>query len=368
MHLNHIKLQQFKNYASAQLSLHSRLVCISGANGSGKTNLLDAIHYLSTGKSALNALDSQNIQLGTQYFTVEGIFETNHGQHKVFCGNMQGQRKQLKLDGATYGRMVEHYGKFPCVMVGPQDITLITEGNEGRRKFVDSTISLYNDYYLDCLLQYNQLLQQRNAHLKQHLEGGKLNEKLIDVYDKQMAQFAVILHDERKVFCESFSQHFSRLTQVINQQQEKLGLRYVSHLDKGHLLAQLRKSFGRDKALGRTEVGPHKDQWIFEIDDQPLKKFGSQGQQKSHLLGLVLAKAALVYAKTQKPAILLLDDVFDRLDDKRVAHLTSLVAKEFGQTFITDTSKERLEKIAKLCKVDAQMVEVQNGQLKTNTP
>ncbi|MCB0737519.1 MAG: DNA replication/repair protein RecF [Bacteroidetes bacterium] len=362
MQLVQLKLQNFKNYESTSLEFQLPIVCITGLNGAGKTNLLDAIHYLSTGKSAVNAIDSQNIKTKQPYFTIEGQIEGKNGVDLVFCGLAKGQKKILKVNNAEYKRLVEHYGKFPVVFVSPPDIALVTEGNEDRRKFIDSTISLYNDFYLDCLMQYNQIIVQRNAHLKEFTESKLINEKLIEVYNKQLDYLGNELVKERKAFLAEFNPVFTKMANAINAEKELLELRYNSQLISTPFLQLLRKNIDRDRILGRTDVGPHKDQWIFEINGQALKKFGSQGQQKSHLLALKLAKAAFVHSKTKKQPILLLDDVFDRLDDERVENLMTIIYAQFGQVFITDTSKPRLEKILKLCKIAAQYIVVANGK------
>lgn len=365
MQLLSLKLQQFKNYQSADLSLNGSVVCITGMNGAGKTNLLDAIYYLSTGFSKLNRIDSQNIKSGCDYFTIEGKFEKNEGKSSVFCGLMKGKKKRLRLNGEEYKHISAHYGKLPCIMISPLDLALITEGSEERRKFVDSTISLYDDYYLDCLMQYNVLMSQRNAHIKQHFETRKLNINLIDVYDKQMAQFSKHIYAERQKFLEEFKPFFHKTASQINLDQEALDIRYSSQLDDHPEILELARSFRqKDLSTGRTEVGIHRDKWVFSIDDMPLKRFGSQGQQKSYLMALMLAKTAMVRTKTGTEPILLLDDLFDRLDDTRVKNLMNVTANGFGQVIITDTSAARLKEILNQCGIEAQFIEVENGTAK----
>lgn len=363
MRLNQLQLLNFKNHASTELSLQGKIVCFTGLNGMGKTNLLDAIHYLSAGKSSFNSIDSQNILKGEKYFTVTGAFQVDSEAYKVFCGFTQGRKKVLKLNDAEYEKLIEHYGRFPCVLVSPLDVNLITGSSEERRKFIDSSISLFDKAYLETLVKYNHVLAQRNKLLKQTREGAALNKGLLKVYDAQLAQLCEVLYPKRSAFIEELSPLFAQYVSDINLEQEALSLHYLSQLQKAPLLDLLEKNLDRDLILARTESGIHKDKLEFGIDGMPLKKFGSQGQQKSYVLALKLAQAKLVEGKTGRKPILLLDDLFDRLDDKRAARLLVLVDEIFDQLFITDTSQERLNKALKAAKKDAEFFSVSQGQV-----
>jgi len=329
----------------------------------GKTNLLDAIHYLSSGKSSFNSIDSQNILKGEKYFTLSGTFQVATEAHKVFCGFTQGRKKVLKLNDAEYEKLIEHYGKFPSVLVSPLDVNLITGSSEERRKFIDSSISLFDKVYLENLVKYNHVLTQRNKLLKQTREGIVLDQSLLGVYDAQLAQLCETLYPKRSAFIKELSPLFASFVAEINLEQEALSLHYISQLQKAPLTELLSKNLDRDLVLARTESGIHKDKLEFGIDGMPLKKFGSQGQQKSYVLALKLAQAKLVEGKTGRKPILLLDDLFDRLDDKRAARLLVLVDEIFDQLFITDTSQERLTKALKAAGKQAEFFSVDHGEV-----
>lgn len=330
----------------------------------GKTNLLDAIFYISTGKSAFNNIDSQNIKKGEKYFTIEGAFAfKNEDAETIFCGFTQGRKKVLKNNDVEYDKLIDHYGKFPVVMVAPTDLALVTEGSEERRKFIDSTISLFDKTYLQHLVKHNQILQQRNSLLKGAKEAGGLNKDLLQVYNVQLNELSAKLFPKREAFIKELSPLFNEFANDINQQQEALGLHYKSQLHKDDLLSLFEQNFERERILGRTEYGIHKDKLDFSINGELLKKFGSQGQQKSYVLALKLAQAKLAEAKTGRKPILLLDDLFDRLDDQRAARLLELTHAIFDQLFITDTNRQRIETALKKVGKSAQFFKIENGSL-----
>jgi len=362
--LQSLELQNFKNHPKGKLRFNQSIVCFTGLNGMGKTNLLDAIHYLSSGKSAFNSIDSQNILFGEKYFTLSGNFKTPAEKvHTVFCGFTTGRKKVLKLDDLEYEKLLEHYGRFPCVLVSPLDLALVTEGNEERRKFIDSTLSFYDKDYLLQLVQYNQVLVQRNSLLKLAKDGAKPNQSLLQVYNEQLSSFCSSLFPKREKFIAEISGIFEQMANNINNENEKLEISYISQLQHDTLLHLLEKNIERDIALSRTESGIHKDKLEFGIEGQAIKKFGSQGQQKSYVLALKLAQAKLVEQKTGKKPILLLDDLFDRLDDQRAARLLALTDTIFDQIFITDTSQDRLKKTLENAQKKAQFFQVENGQV-----
>lgn len=327
----------------------------------GKTNLLDAIHYLSSGKSSFNSIDSQNILTGEKYFTLSGSFVIHDKASQVFCGFTQGRKKVLKLNDVEYEKLIEHYGRFPCVLVSPLDVNLITGASEERRKFIDSSISFFDKAYLETLVKYNHVLSQRNKLLKQTREGLTLDKALLSVYNAQLAQLCEGLFPKRSQFIEELSPLFAAYVSEINQKQEALSLHYLSQLQKAPLLEHLERNLDRDLILARTESGVHKDKLEFGIEGMPLKKFGSQGQQKSYVLALKLAQAKLIEGKTGRKPILLLDDLFDRLDDERAARLLVLVDDIFDQLFITDTSQERLQKALAVAEKEAEFFTITKG-------
>ncbi|MFY0675041.1 MAG: DNA replication and repair protein RecF [Bacteroidia bacterium] len=360
--MQQIKISQFKNHKSTALSFNKSIVCFTGLNGMGKTNMLDAIHYLSTGKSAQNSVDSQNILKGQQFFTIEGTFKSKE-ETNIFCGFTQGRKKVLKKNGNEYDKLIEHYGRFPAVMVAPTDLVLVTEGNEERRKFIDSSISFFDTDYLSTLVKYNQVLQQRNSFLKQAKETNQLNEGLLQVYNQQMHELCQALYPKRSEFINEVEPLFAQFANTINQDQEALQIKYKSQLANNDLFELFEKNFDRERILGRTECGIHKDKLEFSINGDLLKKFGSQGQQKSYVLALKLAQAKLIESKTGRKPILLLDDLFDRLDNERAARILELANDTFEQIFITDTSKPRLKSALEKVNKTAQFFKVENGEV-----
>jgi DNA replication and repair protein RecF len=360
--LQQIKIVQFKNHKSTSASFSENIVCFTGLNGMGKTNMLDAIHYLSTGKSAQNSIDSQNILKGQQFFTVEGTFESEE-EYTIFCGFTQGRKKVLKNNGNEYDKLIDHYGRFPAVMVAPTDLVLVTEGSEERRKFIDSSISFFEKEYLTKLVEYNKVLQQRNSLLKQAKEDRSLNYSLLQVYNTQLEGLCNVLYPKRKGFIKELEPLFAQFANAINQEQEQLALHYKSQLEKESLSDLFKRNFDKETVLGRTECGIHKDKLEFSINGELLKKFGSQGQQKSYVLALKLAQAKLIESKTGRKPILLLDDLFDRLDDQRAARLLELANDTFEQIFITDTSKSRLKSALEKVNKPAQFFKVENGEV-----
>lgn len=338
-------------------------MCFTGLNGMGKTNLLDSIFYLSTGKSAFTNIDSQNILKGHKYFTIDGTFSVETKADQIFCGFTQGRKKVLKNNNVEYEKLIHHYGQYPVVMVAPTDLALVTEGSEERRKFIDSSISIFNKTYLSQLVKYNQVLQQRNSLLKHAKENAKLNLPLLQIYNSQIEEYANVIYPIRKSFIKDLEPIFNAFVNEINNNQEQLELDFTSQLDHKKLSDLFDENFDRERILGRTECGIHKDKLNFKINGELLKKFGSQGQQKSYVLAIKLAQAKLTEIKTGKKSILLLDDLFDRLDDQRAAKLLELAHKTFQQLFITDTSKLRLQKALQNANKQAQFFNVENGEV-----
>jgi len=338
MHLEQLSVINFKNYTEAGLSFSAGVNAFLGDNGAGKTNLLDAIHYLALCKSYFNPIDSQQIKQGTEFFIVTGTFSRTGQTEAIACSVKRNQKKQFKRNKKDYGRLAEHIGLLPLVMVSPNDVSIIAEGSEERRKFIDNVISQTDTSYLDELIGYNKVLTSRNALLKSAADTGRYDQSLLEIFDEQLIASGNRIFEKRKAFMEAFTPVFNRHYRFLTGEVEQVELVYESQLLQTDFETLLRKSSEKDKVLERTTSGIHKDDLLFYIHGMPVKKFGSQGQQKSFLIALKLAQYTLLQqAKGFKP-LLLLDDIFDKLDDKRVEKLMQMVSNhDFGQVFITDT-------------------------------
>ncbi len=343
MHIQKLSLFNFKNYSEATFEFAPQANCFTGSNGKGKTNVLDAIYYLCMCKSFFNATDSLNIKHEESFFTIHGIFSLNNNTEDIFCGLKQGQKKIFKRNQKEYNRLAEHIGLLPVVMVAPVDQELITGGSEERRKFMDSIICQYDKVYLDDLTTYQKILQHRNALLKQISKSNNADESSLQIWDEQLVSYAIKIYSTRNRFVNEFAPLFTDFYKTISGDSETVSITYDSHLHEGDFAEQLKRAYTRDRLLQYTTTGTHKDDLIMLIDEHPAKRFGSQGQQKSVVVALKLAQFELLKnARGLKP-VLLLDDIFDKLDDKRVSKLMSLVSHHtFGQLFITDTNDERV--------------------------
>lgn len=311
----------------------------------GKTNLLDAIYYLCMGKSYFSVRDQFLVEHGESFFRLVGQFELADRTDKLVVKVMPKQRKELEVNGRLYDKLADHVGRFPVVIVVPDDTQLIREGSEERRRFIDNTLSQLDADYLRNLFQYNKVLKQRNALLKQW--GGRLlSEDLLQVYDEQMLGPAKYIHARREAFIEEFELPFQSAHQAICGGAEQASLRYRSALNETPLLELLQSKRDKDVALERTSQGIHRDDLIFHLGEHPLKRLGSQGQLKSFILALKLAQYRFLMAERKVPPILLLDDIFDKLDPQRVQQLVEYILREdFGQVFISDTDQDRISKV-----------------------
>ncbi len=346
MHCKQINAVQFKNLEEISVVLSPKFNCFAGHNGAGKTNLLDAIYYLSFCKSFTNPSDSQNIAFNKDFFVIQGTYELNGQSDTVYCGLKKGQRKVFKRNKKEYERLSDHIGLYPLVLLSPADTQLILGGSDERRKFVDGVISQYNKEYLHKLISYNKALQQRNALLKIFAEQKRFEQASLDIWDEHLVTNGKYLYDERKLFFDDFLPVFRDYYTFLSQSSELTNIVYDSTLHENHFKQQLVKARERDKVLQYTSVGTHKDDLTFLIHDEPIKRFGSQGQQKSFIIALKLAQFAFTKKIKGYNPILLFDDIFDKLDEGRVTQLMKLVSKEeFGQVFVTDTHPERLEKL-----------------------
>lgn len=367
MHLEKLTLYNFKNYEEAALELSPEVNCFFGLNGSGKTNLLDAIYYLSLTKSASSASDLQNIRQGENQFFIKGQFLTKKNQTEVLCSFIQGSKKLMSEDGTEYKKMAEHIGKYPLVMIAPNDIELIWDGSEQRRKFFDGLLSQMDAAYLENLIVYSQVLRQRNGMLRLFSERGSVDQDLLDSYDVRLIPAARFIHEKRKSFLVKYHPLFEKWYKQLagREAKEKVSITYRSDLEEVDFAELLKKNLQRDIVLQRTSSGIHRDDFLFALNAGELKKFGSQGQQKSFLIGLKLAEFQVLEQTSRKRPLLLLDDIFDKLDDNRIVKLMSLVSEgSFGQIFITDARSGRSREILKEAGVKARVFEVEEGTIK----
>ena len=348
MYLQKISLVNFKNIESQTFSFEKKINCFVGNNGVGKTNVLDAIYYLSFAKSYFNPVAVQNIKHQQDFFVVEGEYLVNNRSEKIICSLKKGQKKVLKRNGKIYERFSDHIGQFPLVIISPADRDLIIEGSETRRKFIDGVISQQDKQYLKALISYNKVLGQRNALLKFFAANRTFDELNLSVYNEQLILYGTQIYEKRKEFLKEFVPIFNEKYQIISNDKEHVSLHYKSQLEDLSFEELLKRNLEKDKILQYTSVGVHKDDLSFEIATYPVKKFGSQGQQKSYLIALKLAQFEFIKRQSNITPILLLDDIFDKLDEHRVAQIIELVNKdEFGQIFITDTHFERTETVVK---------------------
>ena len=364
MYLTNFKLINFKTYAELDVDFCSNINCLVGNNGVGKTNLLDAVYYLSFCKSFFNSIDSQNIRQGEDFFAIHGNYRFEQDQVTVSCIQKKGQPKQVRWNKKSYKTFGEHIGRIPLVIISPVDQNIIMGGSELRRKFVDGVISQTDKGYLDHLLQYQKALDQRNRLLKQFYEDRQWDEPSIAIWDEQLVRHGQVLYQGRKEFLDDFRPLFADYYSWITNSQEAAVLGYVSRSEIP-LEQQLQEARQNDKYALYTTVGPHKDDLELAIGDFNIKKFGSQGQQKTFVLALKLAQFEYIYRRCGQKPILLLDDIFDKLDMLRVTQLIHLVGSDrFGQVFLTDTQPGRVENIfAQIPQVEHALFTVTPGTL-----
>jgi len=348
MVLQTLSLINYKNFEAQTFALDPKINCFVGNNGVGKTNILDAIYHLSFGKSYFNPITSQNIKHGEDFFVVEGHYDKNDREEKIVISAKKGLKKMIKRNGKLYERFSEHIGFLPLVIISPADRDLIIEGSETRRKFVDGVISQGDSEYLRTLLNYNKVLVQRNSLLKYFAANNTHSQDTLDIYDQQLHTMGQIIYEKRTAFLTEFLPIFTQRYESISNGNEEIALTYKSQLQEKGLLELLQENISKDKITQYTNYGIHKDDLLFEIEGHPIKKFGSQGQQKSYLIALKLAQFDFIKTQSKVNPILLLDDVFDKLDEQRVSQIITLVDNEnFGQLFISDTHAERTEAVIK---------------------
>jgi|TARA_B110000305_G_C19338500_1_gene587818 DNA replication and repair protein RecF len=348
MTLENLSLLNYKNFETVSFQFDSKINCLVGNNGVGKTNVLDAIYHLSFGKSYFNPLTVQNIKHGEEFFVIEGNYTKKNREEKIIVSAKRGHKKVIKRNGKSYNRFSEHIGFLPLVIVSPTDRDLIMEGSDTRRKFIDGVISQGDSNYLQTLLNYNKVLTQRNSLLKYFAINNTYNQETLDIYNLQLHDLGTTIFEKRKEFLEEFMPIFLKRYQSISNSKESVTLTYKSQLNEKELLVLLEENSAKDKITQYSNYGIHKDDLNFEIEEHPIKKFGSQGQQKSYLIALKLAQFDFIKAHSKVNPILLMDDIFDKLDELRVAQIISLVKNEdFGQLFISDTHSDRTENVIK---------------------
>lgn len=341
MHLDSIRLVQYKNYKKAQVSFSPQVNCFLGDNGSGKTNLLDAIFYLAFTKSADQAQDLQCILHEEDFFSIKGDFQVDSKKRVVLCAYQAGKKKQIKLDDKPYRKASEHIGKLPTVLIAPNDTDVIRGTSEDRRKFFDAIISQVDQGYLNNLIAYNHVLKQRNSLLKKFAEQDRFDADLLEPFTKQLIDLGSKVYQVRKSFIDAFKPLLVDHYSVLSGKKEVIEIEYESDFARD-IQQEFAESERKDRILKRTNKGSHKDEFLFLMDGKPVKKFGSQGQQKSYLIALKLANFDFLKSQLGVKPILLLDDIFDKLDDQRIEKLMQMVASDaFGQIFVTDARPER---------------------------
>ncbi len=362
MHIKHINIINFKNITQAELSFSSGINCFVGANGSGKTNMLDAFYYLSFCKSYFSSVDSMNIKHDEAFFVIQGEYDRKGEDENIYCGIKRNQKKQFKRNKKEYNRLSDHIGLLPLVIISPSDEQLITEGSEQRRKYIDSVVSQYDKVYLNNVIRYNRVLLQRNALLKQLRENnGDLN--MLDIWDSQIAELGEQIFKLRKEFINELVPVYNHYHSYISGNNDNVKLVYKSHFQDGDFIKQLEQNRQKDVILGYTSRGVHKDDIDLLLDGYPIKRTASQGQKKTFLIALKLAQFDFLFRHGGIKPILLLDDIFDKLDETRGGRLIDLVSEDhFKQIFITDTRQEHLDNLLEKIDKEHKIFKVSNGE------
>lgn len=365
MHLAQLKLANFKNYESLALTLSPRLNCFTGLNGMGKTNVLDAVYFLCLCKSNSGLPDKNLVRHGEGFFRIEGTFVSAEQNDRVVAKFAPGRPKIMERNGVEYQKLADYIGAFPAVMIAPDDVALVQDGSEDRRRFLDATLSQLSQIYLQNLLVYNALLKQRNALLKHFAEQKRFDPTLLEAIDRQMPAPAQVIFEQRKAFVEAFAPVFADCYADISGGREAVAAEYDTDLGRDTLPALFQAALEKDRILQRSTVGPHRDDLALTMNGLPVKKFASQGQLKSFLLALRLAQYEILRREKGQSPLLLLDDIFDKLDEQRVRHLVSLLLRRnFGQIFITDTQRNRIEAVVASFTGAYQVFEVANGAIR----
>ena len=364
MFLSRLLLHNFKNYQLLDLELSPGINGLVGKNGSGKTNILDAVHYQSMCKSYLNNIDKQNIHFDQQFFSIQGNWQIDSKLSEVHCAFKIGAKKVIKFNKKPYEKITEHIGRFPVVFISPYDGDLIAEGSDMRRKWMDGILVQLDKNYLEQLQRYQKVLDQRNALLKNMFEHRLFDRESIEVWNMQLVSAGEAIFKKREVFLKEFIPVFEKFYYEIGNDNEAIGMEYRSQLKEGRFVDLLVESERKDAFTQYTNVGTHKDDLIFTIKNHPVKKFGSQGQQKSFLIALRLAQYDYLKMHKNTKPILLLDDIFDKLDNYRVEKLIKLVTTDyFGQVIVTDTDERRMNELFVSLNIEKKLFHVEDSQI-----
>ena len=357
--LTKISIINYKNISDKEYELDPKINCFVGNNGVGKTNILDAVYHLSMGKSYFNVKNDQLIKNTKNYMLIDGIFKLNDKNEGIVCSLKIGEKKVLKRNGKAYKKFSNHIGLIPVVIISPYDNDLINEGSSERRKFIDSIISQNDKEYLTNLIAYTRVIQNRNKLLKQYNKSVDFDLDTIRVYDDQIFKLSDPIFKVREKFIQDFIPLVLEKYKQISDDKEKISINYKSDLSNNSINDLIRDSFQKDVILQYTSTGLHKDDFIFNLDDNRIKKFGSQGQQKSFLIALKLAQFDYLKNKTGNSPILIMDDIFDKLDLLRVKRIVEMVnSTNFGQLFLSDTDKERIDKVLSGLNLTSKIFEV----------
>lgn len=359
MIIRRLTLINFKNHPEKTFEFSPQINCFVGNNGVGKTNILDALHYLSVGKSFLGNSDFQNILSDAEFFSIDATVDSGEKEDIIKILLPREAKKIIKKNDKSYERLADHIGYLPSVMISPYDSNLISDSGESRRKFLDAMISQTNPEYLFNLIQYQKTLQQRNALLKYFAKNRTFERDSLEIYDEPMTKFGTEIFQQRKAFVSQLNPVVQQFYNMLSRGREQVEVQYQSHLYEDNFAEILRENLDKDRFLTYTSGGVHKDDLLFQMNGNLLKKYGSQGQQKSFLISLKLAQIKRIKELTGKNPVLLLDDIFDKLDDHRVSQLISLINQEnFGQMFITDTHRERTESVVKRINEESKIFEI----------
>lgn len=362
MVIKKLHLINYRNYVAAQVEFHPKINVMVGPNGSGKTNFLDSIYYLSFTRSAFQATDQLNVRHGTDHFFIKGSFLRGDREHEISVAYQSGLRKSFSEDGVEYQKLSDHIGAYPIVIIAPDDVDLVKGGSEARRRFFDAILSQIDRVYMENLIQYNQALKQRNAMLRLFSEKGNVDHDALEPYDLILHKAGDFIFNRRRAFLGEFMPFFNSFFNFLVDSVDKTTLVYKSDLDKHDFLVGSKNNRHRDLVLERTSFGIHRDDYRFQLGENDMKRFGSQGQQKSFIIALKLAQWKVIEeVKGYKP-ILLLDDIFDKLDNFRITRLLELM-KQLGQLFISDARPDRTVEYLKSVESEVKVFEVTNGQL-----
>ena len=362
MHINELQLINFRNYSKVKLQLSPTINVFIGPNGAGKTNLLDALHYVSFTKSGISSTDQENIMHECKFFNISAFIKTEHSEHDVKCICQLSKRKQFIVDDSEYEKMSDHIGRFPSVLIQPADNDLIRGASALRRKFFDMLISQYDHQYLEALIRYNQALRQRNRILRDVNRGASLDENLMGIYTQHLLTEGRQIFSTRESFLQRFQEIFNSEYGVISGDLETVSITYESSLSEADYEHKFNSALPEDIRKERTTLGPHRDDFIFLIKNYPVRKEGSQGQQKSFIIALKLAMFKILLEENGFKPLLLMDDIFDKLDDSRMKQLLSMIDHgDFGQVFITDARPERTLSLLHELGLESSIFEIAEG-------